>query len=240
MRTSIWIASQDRDLLNLASRIFGRKCTPIGTSASDIRPGPRPRLILVGCDYQCQFLKCANNFVVALFHLDVPIRMIRLNLLLECQANLGRYLISRLGSPGLDDEANKINELAKFEGIHHRGIFPSDPLSNVIRLQRDILDSRGRAFKVSELKRKNTHSASWQSASFKKTTGMSIKTFANKIRLCHCLWELLSTSKSVKCIALDFGYKPTSFSHRFHKTFGIWPSSVRHRKRMENLLRKTR
>jgi len=57
--------------------------------------------------------------------------------------------------------------------------------------------------------------------------GLTLARFILKNQLCLALWQIISTGKRIKSIALDLGYKPGSFSERFKKEFGVSPSKIR-------------
>ncbi len=67
------------------------------------------------------------------------------------------------------------------------------------------------------------------STKFKKMTGKSPKEYVNRIRLCHALWDVVASNKSVKAVAYDYGYQPNSLSRAFAKAFGLPPSRIARR-----------
>jgi AraC-like DNA-binding protein len=71
------------------------------------------------------------------------------------------------------------------------------------------------------------YSPSWLSHDFKKLSGVSLQSYLAKIKCCSALWQIISTDKPIKSIALEAGYKPLYFSKLFNGIFGLPPSSLR-------------
>ncbi|MGB9864271.1 MAG: helix-turn-helix domain-containing protein [Candidatus Saccharicenans sp.] len=70
-------------------------------------------------------------------------------------------------------------------------------------------------------------SQAWLSLNFRRLAGISLRTFRARERCCRALWQLVSTDKPIKTIALEAGYEPLYFSHLFHRILGAPPSSLR-------------
>jgi AraC-like DNA-binding protein len=223
----IWIVSDDKSLIDWASRPFGKERAVIKVDYQRIPTRPSPALILIGCDYQCRCHVCARRFQVPPLFSDVPSVIARPLLMKNMRSNLGEYLISNFSDPPSNQELDKIGELRQLELLQRSLKYSHDPALRIIRLQQQIVESRGKAAKVSLLAKQTGLSISRLSTSFKQATGLPLKSFLNKVRICYCLWELVCSEIPIKHIALDVGYRPASFSLKFHQALGMWPSEAR-------------
>lgn len=68
---------------------------------------------------------------------------------------------------------------------------------------------------------------SYLSFKFKEITGISLKEFVRKIKLCNSLWEIISTEEPIRLIARKYGYAHEAFTRIFSSVFGLSPNSVR-------------
>ena len=227
VRKPIWIVSKDKSLFDWASKVFGKERAIIEVDHESIPTKHFPALILLGCDYQCQCDICASRFQVPLIFPAVTTFIARPVLAKKWESEVGEFLISDFSGPRSNQKLYKIDELRQFE-LHQRFLEHShNPASRIIRLQQQIVHSRGKANRVSELAKQIDLSSPRLSAIFKQGAGVPMKSFLNKVRLCRCLWELISSDKPIKTIALEFGYKPVSLSLKFRQTFGSWASEIR-------------
>jgi AraC-like DNA-binding protein len=104
---------------------------------------------------------------------------------------------------------------------------PLHPMLPIFKTQQFVLGESGKVSRVSQLAGLVNLHLSTLSRKFRDDTGITLKAFLNKVRLCRCLMELICTRKPIKQVAIEFAYKPVSFSLKFHKTFGAWPSEAR-------------
>lgn len=228
MGRKLWILSGDKKLYRWASKAFSAKILVVRIPFDDIPPITRPTLILLGCDYQCQYELCSRKFLIPMQFPDVPYRFARTILLRNPSLSSRSYLLSPPEFLWSNPPEENTEESRQSEKTFHMMLNSRHP-DFIIRLQQEIIDGRGRVFRTSDLAKRVDLSASRLSMRFREESGISLKCFVNKIRLCHSLWELILTNKAIKCVAAEFGYKPASFSLKFQSTFGVWPSQVRNR-----------
>ncbi|MBC7363014.1 MAG: helix-turn-helix domain-containing protein, partial [Candidatus Aminicenantes bacterium] len=58
-------------------------------------------------------------------------------------------------------------------------------------------------------------------------SGVSLQSYIAKMKCCSALWQIISTDKPIKSIALEAGYEPLYFSKLFHQIFDTPASSFR-------------
>jgi AraC-like DNA-binding protein len=230
MEGSIWIVSNDRRLLKWASQVFGKyDFIPIA-GRSDFPLYPLPQLIILECNYRCCLDTCARNFELAVRFPKVPAILARPSLAEDTGTDTDAFLSSRLYYAVEIEQKGKAGDSEQVEyqnsqAAYLRGLYATSSLGSLI--QKEIIDSQGKVNRISELATKYDRSASWLSRRFREACGVPLKSFANKIRLCHCLWELISTTKAVKLLAFEYGYRSSFFSRKFHTIFSKWPSEAR-------------
>lgn len=234
MQRAIWVVSEDKNLLAWLGRTF-RGQAPIINIAS--KPAPHkslPLLVILGCDYNCQLESCTKIFCLAEPWLNVPVKTARPFLLRKGYPRYPEFILPHFSfldslfteHRGIETHDPGLAEIACGLNFHRVGtILP------ILRVQEYVLNRAGKVYRTAQLKGVVELSLSALSKSFKRMSGITLKQFINKIRLCYCLRNLIWTSKPIKCIALEFGYKPTSFSLKFRKTYGAWPSEVRNAKK---------
>jgi AraC-like DNA-binding protein len=226
MRGPIWLITEDKSLEHWGKENFGERLNIVTTDTLDAPIISPPELVLLTCDYQCYIERCARHFSTALRLHNVPIRMVRPVLVQEFHNRTGSYTISNLRQPSttpLEEHSDNYVQLccsANTLTSSHQSM----PI--IIRLEAEIIGRRGcinMQYLASSLNRR----ATWLSTQFSRAVGLKLKSFANKIKLCDCLWETVSGLKPIKTIAIEHGYKPAAFSRTFFRTFNIWPTEIR-------------
>jgi len=91
----------------------------------------------------------------------------------------------------------------------------------------EIAEKYSKKIGILELAKSVGRSPTWLSNRFKEISTVGLNDFLSKNIFCHSLWQLASTEKSIKCVALKLGYQPISFSRRFMKIFKCPPSYIR-------------
>jgi hypothetical protein len=94
MGRKIWILSEDKKLYKWASKAFSAKILAVRIPFDDIPSITRPTLILLGCDYQCQYELCSRKFLIPIQFPDVPYRFARTILLRNPSLSSRSYLLS--------------------------------------------------------------------------------------------------------------------------------------------------
>jgi AraC-like DNA-binding protein len=97
----------------------------------------------------------------------------------------------------------------------------------VLTLQTEIAENPNEIFDLKNSAETVGFSPCWLSHKFREISGITLERFILKNCLCHGLWNIISSDKLIKTIALDLGYKPASFSERFKEHFGATPSFIR-------------
>jgi AraC-like DNA-binding protein len=227
---AIWISSEDNNLKLWASRVFSASPPVFAMTHGKPPINSVPSLLIIRCDYNCRLEACSTDMCLPVLYPGIPTIIARPVPLADGDFHSPRYFASYLSyqlpslpTGGIAEEYLPSSAIE----FNYRGLHPLSSIFLAVRVCENIIVSSGKIAKISDLRHVSNFPSATLSKKFKKASGVPLKKFINKIRLCHCLWELLWTSKAVKCIALDFGYKSTSFSSKFHKTFGVWPSQAR-------------
>lgn len=228
----IFVPSDDEKLATWASDIFDRRVRNINMASSCAVIDCTPVCFLFACDYRCSIEVCAIKFCLAANWASIPLVIARQPLLRRSVPLSPKYLVSLFRGGSIQFESMlRVKLKSSFQaqlGIISQPILRLPvTMRPIFIIQQRIIDARGKIKQVTKLKADDGVPISLLARNFKRLTGVTLKSFIDKIRLCHSLGDLLLTSKSIKCIALEFGYRPTSFSLRFHNAFQIWPSQVR-------------
>lgn len=187
----------------------------------------------VGCDYRCELRFCFEKFIFLSEYKQIPFLMIN-PLCLRIEDQLPElFLISCLEDYTLSPDQEKI--FSKIKAWVDHSIFsgrlfhPASLHYKILEVQRIILSNPRLKDKVASLGGRVNLSPTWLSSKFKEISGMPLETFILKKKLCYSLWKIISTQQPIKTIALEIGYKPLSFSKRFHDFYGVAPSAIRKR-----------
>lgn len=230
VQRAVWIASEDMNLITWLGKIFREQAPVIAITSGPNFFSDIPLLWILGCNYNCQLEACLKTFCLANPWSGVPIMIARPLLIRDCCHYYPEYLISRVGYPTSDSSEDDHNETSAWSRIplkHRAYVHPLDPVLPILRIQEHVLDCKGKVSRCSQLGAISNLPLPTLSKRFKKMSGSTLKQFTNRIRLFGALWDLIWTSKPIKCIALEFGYRPTSFSLSFHEAFRTWPSEAR-------------
>lgn len=184
----------------------------------------------IECDYVCALDRCLSYFAFLSSHPDIPFGILRSALL---NANFPKfYYLSILLKEKCFSSAQKdIIETIRGSDVHAfsqlRLIHPSNAVHKIIKVQMEIAEKCSKRIATLELARSIGRSPTWLSSQFKKVSAVGLNDFLSKNIFCHSLWQIASTEKSIKCVALELGYQPISFSRRFIKIFKCPPSYIR-------------
>lgn len=99
--------------------------------------------------------------------------------------------------------------------------------TSIIMAQTRVVEDPKAISYLSDISKELKVSTSWLSMRFKEIFGISFCQLLAKIKCCQALWELISSDKLIKQIALNIGYMPLYFSQLFRSNFGSSPSFVR-------------
>lgn len=108
-----------------------------------------------------------------------------------------------------------------------RQVHMADPIYKVLEVQRRIVSRPQKREDLSSLATRVNLSPSWFSFKFREISGVPLKKFILRKKLCYSLWQIVSTRKPIKRIAIEIGYKPLSFTKRFRALFGVAPYTIR-------------
>lgn len=235
----ILVISRDRRLGAWASGHFGTRCYTVNRPDS-FRVNMKLDFVIIGCDYKCDINYCAKALCLAKLRSDLSPMIARPLVFRESIPSAPGYFLfcpddgtsssfvpvkRMLHSMMLGQERRAVERSIC---QYRRGI-------NILKLQQCIIEQMGRIRRIGDLATDQNTSLLAISRAFSGLCGLTLKGFINKIRLCQCLWQLIQTSRPVKRIALDAGYKPSSFSLRFYRNYGVWPSDIRSMKEMAAL-----
>lgn len=187
--------------------------------------------ILAGCDYACSLDSCVKKFVFLYKNKQIPFSLIRPLCLKESlESFFGFYLSTFLEQP-LGGVPKKIVEALKASrGYPGSSRFPVPryrPLFKIIEAQREIAEKPTQIRNLLSVAKILRCSRPWLSSKFHEMSGVRFQTFLIKMRCCYALWQILSSEKQIKNIALEEGYKPLYFTQLFCLLFGKSPQSIR-------------
>jgi len=227
MKKHIWIVPADTEVYDWSKTNFGQMYKFILKDSYDPPSTAYPDSVFIACDYRCSIEVCLDKFLYVLQFSDLPVFVAR-PILLKGLNNSGcGYILSRLERPCTRKRTLSPSYFLEFSGFTKDNGYPSPKIATIIGLQREIISSKGKLCRVSDLKKYAHRCASWLSTRFTQTAGLGPKAFINKIRLCNCLWELAIGTSPIKQIAIDYGYRPAAFSNEFFRHFDIWPTKIR-------------
>lgn len=224
----IWIIATDTIIKKWARTKYGPQARITSPEPFLRGPNDRPAKLLLPCNYQCSFEKCARLFNLAHNYNKVPIGIVRPVILRDAQGtSVIGVVASDLRPP--DSTNHKERPTSYFQPIGPIGssIYPNRIVSAIIQVQEEIIASVGHVNNMGKLAKTVYRSRTWLSFRFKQVVGLSPKDFSSRIRLCHCLWCLISGEMTIKAIAFGYGYEPSAFSRRFFCKFKVWPNDLR-------------
>lgn len=218
-KNTIWVVPKNDKILNFVVKALGDEYDIVMPSLEN-RTKTSPFYMFGSCDYLCRFDVCFSTFFLANRFPATPFALVR-PVLLPARVPQGSEFWIVWIRQSKEDERLK-------NTIDRLGFLPYEYIYS-LSLQKKIIENRGRIFHVSRLAEYLKKKAI-QSTKFKKECGMALNTYMKKIRLCHALFDLVSSDDCVKTIAFNYGYHPFAFSRVFHKNFDVWPSSIRAKK----------
>ncbi len=187
--------------------------------------------IIAGCDYDCVLDRCARKFIFLYQNREIPFAIIRPGFIKESFLEFTCFFLSHFLEKPLSASQEEILMFLKsstyYSGSSKFPLPPYRPLYKIIEVQREIAEKPLKLNNLSSLAEMLRCSRSWLSSRFSQLAGIRLQTFLIKMRCCYALWQILSTEKEIKSIALEAGYKPLYFSHLFRTVFKISPSSAR-------------
>lgn len=187
-------------------------------------------LILIDCDYHCALDKCLKKFLFVYQKNSIPAALLK-SPSIQNMSILPYFFINILteGNPknAGEDPLSLLKRSPYYVGSTESLLLPFNPLKKIIQAQKIMMESPLESRGLKDLARMAGCSPGWLSLNFKKIFGMSLSNFRNRTACCRALWQLVSTDKSIKTIALEAGYHPLYFSQLFLKLFKKSPSEAR-------------
>ncbi len=221
----ILLVSNDRTLYEWARPRFDQEVRIVAEPEDEPRIECVPAAVIVGCDYSCVAKECIRKFRIGAFWPGIPVFVAR--------AVLGRLSLKslnmRLCVP-LQDQGSPRSILAGYEiseEIQSAVIKLKPHVRDSLILEHKVVVAHGEIGRIRQIRDLVRMPHTVCSRRFRRAAGIPLKRFLDRIRLCHSLWSLISTSGSIKEIAIEFGFKQGAFSRRFYQAFSLWPSQVR-------------
>lgn len=227
----VLIYSIEEKLYELVKLIF-KKAGYVKLSKMDeaIEEAERPILILTSCNYRCDLSFCSKKFYFLFQNKEIPFFILRpIYIKHDIGIVPGFFLCSFLEyrlSKAQERILGLIKE-SKYCASSDEYLPPSHPLSKIIMAQRRVVEDPQRISYLSDICEELKVSTSWLSKKFKEIFGIAFCQLLAKVKCCQALWELISSDKLIKEIALSIGYRPLYFSQLFHFNFGVPPSFIR-------------
>ncbi|NPV82453.1 MAG: helix-turn-helix transcriptional regulator [Candidatus Aminicenantes bacterium] len=187
-------------------------------------------LILIDCDYHCALDKCLKSFLFVYQKNSIPAAILK-PANIQNISILPYFFINILteGNPknAGEDPLSLLKRSPYYVGPAESLVLPYNPLKKIIKAQKIMMESHLELRGIKYLAELVGCSPSWLSINFKKLAGLPLNQFWARERCCRALWQLVSTDKPVKTIALETGYQPLYFSQLFRKLFKRSPSETR-------------
>jgi AraC-like DNA-binding protein len=191
--------------------------------------GKSPLMVFCDCDYKCDSNKCWEKLYILSKYKDIPFVILRPSLK-DRTGNKEYYFTfyernkeTRLSGELID----KLKESNIYALSPYRFIHPSNTLSKILFLQEQIAEKINGRMKLSEIAKSVKVSQSWLSHKFYDITNIALNDYHKRNIFCNALWKVVSTDLSIKQIAIEYGYRPHSFTNRFHKLFKTLPTDIR-------------
>ncbi|MFQ6069787.1 MAG: helix-turn-helix domain-containing protein [Methanosarcinales archaeon] len=198
-----------------------------------ISPDDDIQFFFIGFDINCDLQLSIKKFVFLSENREIPFVVIEPLCLRIKDRFSGLFFISFFEDRPLTSLQRKILERIRtsLDRLVFSGklVHPTDPIFNIIEVQRKIVNDLCKKHTLSSLATEVNLHPSWLSLKFKEVSGVTFKNYLLRKKLCYSLWQIVSTRKPIKRIALEIGYKPLSFTKRFHALFGVAPSTIRKR-----------
>lgn len=176
---------------------------------------------LFSCKLNCEH-ECLKN-LISLFQKNSGFGILRP---LMTEKNCERFLFEILKEPFSYSQQEIISEMKKaFPSKFHC----STLTHKILEVQRIVIERPEENKSIRDLAFEVALNPSYLSFKFKELTGVSLKEFVRKIKLCKSLWEVISNDEPIKLIARKYGYTYEAFTRIFHSAFGLSPNSVRKR-----------
>jgi len=189
------------------------------------------QFLFVGCNHDCQLHPCLKKFVFLYENMQIPFIIICPLVLSTNDQFSDSFLFSQYEDYVFSSTQERIIRQMKMCADHSLvsgiRVHPTNPISKIFEVQKKIVSSPQERENLLTLADKVNLSPSWLSFKFREISGMTLEKFILRKKFCYSLWQVVSTQKSIKMIALDLGYKPLSFTKRFHAFWGIPPSAIR-------------
>lgn len=187
-------------------------------------------LILSSCDYRCNLSSCSKKFYLLSQNRDVPFFVFKPILIKKDIRLLPGFFICSYSEYELSGLQKRVLELIKASKTYvcsSRYLPPSYPIYRIIKAQMKIVENPKRTCYLSDICEELEVSPSWLSKGFKDKSGISICQLLVKMKCCYALWELISSDKLEKSVALYIGYIPLYYSQLFRFHFGVGLCFVR-------------
>ena len=227
----VLLFSTKREIYDLIRNIF-RERVKVSCLQNEEMPASAEssQFLLTDCDYECRIDRCLKKFTFLSRHRNIPSAMIRPILLKDKAKEFpGFYLIVFNDNNTSAFQKRVLSALKSsryYAGSSVFSIPTFSPLYKIIQVQRKIAESSAKSVSLSSLAQMTGCSPGWLSLNFRDLTGISLRAFRAKITCCQALWQIISTEKPIKSIALEAGYEPLYFSKLFHRIFDLPPSSL--------------
>lgn len=219
---SVWVATSHLSLIGFVKSILGNEYSVEIIPNKNIRTR-LPACILGYCDFSCTFERCLHLFILSYRFNKIPFALIReLKAPQDSSPRRPEYMLDWIRN--IDGDARLAEIMNRYSS---RCTFP-------FSVQRNIIERKGRCSRVLDIFSIDTN-PKMLARRFKIDSGIGLKAFMDRVRICNSLGELLCSDKCIKTIAIEFGYHPSSFSRAFYGLFIEWPSRVIREKRDPDL-----
>lgn len=227
----ILLLSSKGETEGLISEIFGQRAKlAIIRDFQEAGTDEPISLILIDCDYNCALDKCLKRFLFVYQKNSIPAAILK-PAIIQYKFALPYFFINILteGNPknAREDPLSLLKRSPYYVGPIESLLLPFNPLKKIIKAQKIMMESPLESRGLKYLAELVGCSPTWLSINFKKLAGLPLNRYWARERCCRALWQLVSTDKPIKTIALETGYVPLYFSQLFHKLFKNPPSEAR-------------
>ncbi|MBC7361462.1 MAG: helix-turn-helix transcriptional regulator [Candidatus Aminicenantes bacterium] len=230
MERALLISSR-RETEELIKETFGRRISlSIIQDVEESELDDSFCLIMAECDYNCNLDKCLKKFLFIFNHRSVSAVLLKPVVTRDRSSNPGFFLriLNNIESKAVQkDVLSWLKDSEYHFGSGNMSFSAFNPEQKIIQVEKSIVEEGKKLSRLEDLAKISGWSLAWLSANFHKFSGILFRTFRARERCCYALWELVSTNKPIKTIAIQAGYEPLYFSSLFKRFFRIPPSSLR-------------
>jgi AraC-like DNA-binding protein len=208
----IFLLSNNKKIYYHLRDIFSHKyCLKYFSGAiPEIERNKLPKFIIMTCDYECNFKRCATRFLYLIANKNSFV-MIRPIYFMSKMTDLYVAFTPKhdLIEINIIDllKSSKYYACSNFHLINRRSTF-----FKITMVQKIIIEYPSPRYSLNKLAETIGVSKSWLSTNFRNIVGINLSKYISRIKMCMLLWQILTTDQPIKWISYSLGYNPMSLS----------------------------